>query len=63
MPTTISNRTTEPISAEAANSLSEPPRVSSNPLRHLFRGIAWLAVVLARIVPVELVEDQHHLRR
>lgn len=63
MPATISNRTNEPISAEATNSLSETPRVSANPLRHLSRGIAWLSVVLARIVPVELVEDQHHLRR
>lgn len=51
------------LGLEATNSLSETPYVSSNPLRHLSRGVAWLSVVLPRIVPVELSEDQHHLRR
>ncbi|MSQ13994.1 MAG: hypothetical protein EXR47_07700 [Dehalococcoidia bacterium] len=39
------------------------PRPTSALLSQLSRGVAWFSVVLGRIVPVELSEDQHHLRR
>jgi hypothetical protein len=53
----------ESHSHEADLGLVDTSRLASSPLRNLSRGVAWLSVVLARIVPVELAEDQHHLRR
>ncbi len=53
----------ESHSHEADLSLVDTSRLAPNPLRKLSRGVAWLSVVLPRIVPVELAEEQHHLRQ